>query len=182
MKQRRQGGFTLLETAIAIGVGLLGAIAALKLGGEASLRAKVAAEVQDIDRLLVQITRTYSAYGGPTPYAALTAANVLARSLVPNTLNRGGVIQGRWGPYTLTSGNLAGGAAGTAAQVLLNSIPPPVCRLLAPALLPFVDEMDVGANNNVKSAANPNPAPDTVATACNVGAGIPLLGIRLRKS
>jgi type II secretory pathway component PulF len=53
--------------------------------------------------------------------------------------------------------------------------------LLNAALRHAADEMDVGATNNVKSAANPNPLNDVVAAACG-NAGGPAVQIRIRKS
>lgn len=178
----RQRGFTLLETAIVIGILIAASIAAVKLGGDLLLRSRARAEVQDVETLVANVTRLYSAYPPPAPYASLTGAAAARRSLIPTALDRGGgVIVGRWGAITLAPGNLSGGNPGTAMQVTLANIPQAVCAIMAPALLGATDELDVGGGNNLKSAANPNPAPDTVAAACG-RAGGPAVAIRIRKS
>jgi prepilin-type N-terminal cleavage/methylation domain-containing protein len=172
----QQRGFSLIELSIVIAVGLLLILLGLKFGPQLFRGAKINGEIQSVNMLISNISNLYQGR-----YANLTTANALNRNLVPGDLRNGAAITGKWGNITLAPGTLAGGAANTAMVVTMANIPQEVCTTLAPGLLGAADEMDVGATNNVKTAANPNPLNDVVAAACG-NAGGPAVQIRIRKS
>jgi prepilin-type N-terminal cleavage/methylation domain-containing protein len=175
--RRRQHGFTLLETAMALAVALMALIAALKLGSDARLRSRTAADVQHLTQFIAAVRGVYGLRGGATPYAGLSVGDVLARNLVPAGLNaQPGVIQGFWGgsivPYPSWASATA--PAGVSWLMVITRVAHDVCVQMAPALLEAVDILAIGPGGGIdwaglvwfKSAGSPNPDPADVAGGC----------------
>lgn len=162
---RKQSGFTLIEISIVIAIALILILGGITFGSRMIMSANVTAETENIGMLITNVRNLYQ-----KRYGNLTVAQAIALNLVPTDLLNGAALEGHFGAIALAPGQLAGGGANTAIVVTLSNVPPDACTQLAPALLGFADELDVGATANLKSRVNPRPARDAVAAACGVAA------------
>jgi prepilin-type N-terminal cleavage/methylation domain-containing protein len=160
---RKQSGFTLIEISIVIAIALILVLGGITFGSRMMMSANVTSETENVGMLITNVRNLHQ-----KRYANLTVAQAITLNLVPTDLINGNAIEGHFGAITLAPGQLTGGGANTAMVITLNNVPPDACTQLAPALLGFADELDVGATANIKSRVNPRPARDTVAAACGV--------------
>lgn len=174
--QRNQGGFSLVEILLVLGIIAILAIAAFIIFPQVQASNRANTEQSNITTLAAGVKNLY---GATRDYAGVDAEVVNQARIAPPSMNGGDfaatTLSSSWSGDVEISGSDAAGAAATAAgtrlfRIAYADMPAEVCTRLVPGLSQNFQTVLVGATT-VKSAT---VAPDAgaIVTACQGTGGV----------
>lgn len=170
--QRNQGGFSLVEILLVLGIIAILAIAAFIIFPQVQASNRANTEQTNITTLAAGIKNLY---GATRNYNGVSATVVNQARIAPASMNGGDpaatALSSSWSADVAIAPSAAVAGppaipAGRAFTITYSAMPSEVCTKLVPGLLQNFEAIQVGSTNLTKTTA-----PGAVVTACNAGAG-----------
>ena len=170
--QRNQGGFSLVEILLVLGIIAILAIAAFIIFPQVQASNRANTELSNITTVTAG---TKNLFGSTRNYAPATNTILNQARVFPSSMNAnvftGGTITSSWGGAVSVTGSTAVGVADavgptTFFRIVYSAVPSEICSKLVPGLVTNFQAVYVDVGNTPTVTAT---TPAAIVTACSAG-------------